>query len=97
MIRTRHVAQVAFCDETACDNGGCANQLLMGMAAEIKWIDFGIDVNAVQVDFLADVAGDHVGVIAILLQVVILPLGRFIRQVQGFGDVALNDFIIRIE
>jgi hypothetical protein len=65
--------------------------------AEVKWIAPGIQRNAVYRNLLADIAADDVRIITALFQVIIEPLRRSVRQIEGLGDIGLNDPLIRIK
>ena len=74
-----------------------AYQLFGRVADELIGPLVAFQFGAVHRDFLGDIRGDQVVVIAGLPQVIILPFGGLIRQVKRFTDVGLYRFIIRAQ
>ena len=97
IVRTARIAQPALRNQIPRHDTGCPDDLLGSKTAEIKRIGSGIQCNAVHRDFLADIARNNICVIATLFQVIIEPLGRSVRQVEGFSDISLDHPFVRVQ
>ena len=82
VVRALNISQEPFCNETSCYNGRCPNDLLNCIAAEVKRILICINSNAIDLNLLAYIPGNDVGVIAILSQIIVLLLCGSVSEVK---------------
>jgi len=81
MIGPRYISQVTFGDQTAGNNRSGPDYLLFRFVCKVKGIMIGVDADTINLNRLADIARDDIGIVAILFQVIILLFGRSIGQV----------------
>ena len=91
VIRPAGIAKPAFREQVPGDDTGGTGYFLGSLASEMKGVGLHIEVDAVNGDFLADIAGDNAGVVAVFFQVVIETFRRAICEVEGAGDMVCDD------
>jgi len=97
VITTAAVPQPPFRQKTPRRHTGGPDDLLCGPAPEVIRITVYFHRDAVDNQLLADIAGYDPGIITILLQIVIQPFRRSIRQVQGMGDIGIDHLLVRVQ
>ena len=90
-------AQVALGDHSPGRFKGSPGNGHGRITAEIVGVGIGAHDYAIHDDLLADIPGDDVLEIPLFLQPFILPIGRPVRQVEGFGHILLDDFFIGVQ
>lgn len=71
IVRAADIAQPALRDQVPANNAGRTDDLLAGIASEIVRVRPGIEIDAVDGDFLADIAGNYARIIAVFPEVVV--------------------------
>ena len=97
IVTAGYIAEFPFGDQAACHGAGGANNALCRVAFKSIGIAAQVNRYAVNLDLLADIPGDDIGIVAALCQVIIFLFCRFIGEVKRFGQVGLDDFIIRVK
>lgn len=65
------------------------------MAPEVERVRRDVNADTVNGDLLAYIAGDDVGIVSVLAQVVILPFYGAVTEIKCFADILLYRLIVR--
>ena len=97
VVTPAHIAQIPLGNQASHGGRCCTDQFFCRVTFECEGVSVHIESDAVHTDLLADVPGNQVCVVTVFPQVVVLPFGAFIGQVQRFADIRLDHFIVRVE
>lgn len=95
VIAPADVPQFTGSDQAARDRTAGPYDVLGRIAAESIGIAAQVYADTVDLEFLADVPGNDVRVIAAFAQIVVSPFSRLVREVKRLAQIGLIGFIIR--
>ena len=91
------VTEIPFRQEQPMQDGSGAQYGLVGMEPKIIGVKGNIEFDAIDLNALADIAGNQAGEIAVLPKVLELLFAGLIDQVQRFAQRSLNALVIGIQ